>query len=38
MLQKNQSRKVSWFGYNNYYLANNYYKYDLLSANPFADG
>lgn len=25
------------FGYNNYYFANNYYKYDLISPNPFAD-
>ena len=35
--KKSIQEKFLGFGYNNYYLANNYYKYDLLSANPFAD-
>ena len=35
--KKSIQEKFLGFGYNNYYLANNYYKYDLLSANSFAD-
>ena len=35
--KKSIQEKFLGFGYNNYYLANNYYKNDLLSANPFAD-
>ncbi|WP_440652116.1 hypothetical protein [Candidatus Pelagibacter sp. HIMB1542] len=35
--KKSIIEKPFGFGYNNYYIANNYYKYDFISANPYAD-